>query len=215
MRDPSAAPLLAAALHDADERVHAAAETSLWALWSLSGDAAVDAQLQVGMRALSAAAAAAGPAALNDALDAFTAVTEAAPLFAEGWNKQATVLYLLKQHAASLAACERVVALNPAHFGALSGGGMCALSRGDLSIALRWFKAALSVNPRLEVRRFCNAMLRRVADVVAMLPAGCQAVRGDAGARGGQAARECRGRRSGRRRERSLNTHASFLNQPV
>ena len=60
------------------------------------------------------------------------------------------MLYLQKEYAASLEACEHVIELNPTHFGALSGGGMCALSRGDVRGALQWFQAALSVNPRLE-----------------------------------------------------------------
>ena len=150
LRDPSAAPLLAAALHDSELRVHTAAEASLWTLWCISGDVAADAALQAGIRIMSAAAAAAGAQALEDALDAFTEVTKMAPDFAEGHNKRATVLYLLKRYDASLEACERVIALNPQHFGALSGGGMCALSWGDMDVALRWFRAALEINPRLE-----------------------------------------------------------------
>jgi tetratricopeptide (TPR) repeat protein len=162
--DPSACALLASALHDADERVHAAAEASLWSLWARSGDTSVDIALQAGIRIMSAAAAAAGPGALEDALSAFTAVTEMAPHFAEGWNKRATVLYLLKDYKASLEACERVVALNPVHFGALSGGGMCALSRGELPAALRWFRAALAVNPRLEGAAQYVDMLERATE---------------------------------------------------
>jgi tetratricopeptide (TPR) repeat protein len=172
--DPAAAPLLASALHDSSAAVHAAAEASLWALWARSGDAAIDAMLQSGMRTLAAAAAAAGPSALHDALQAFTAVTEAAPSFAEGWNKRATVLYLLKEYEASLECCRRVIALNPVHFGALSGGGMCALSRGDLPEALRFFTGALKVNPRLD----------GAAQYVIMLTEATEALREDPPGRG-------------------------------
>ena len=163
--DPAAAPLVASALHDPDERVHVAAEKACWALWMKSGEEAVDNLMSTGMRTLEAASSpAGGEAALEAALVAFTSAAALAPDFAEAWNKRATVLYLLKRFAQSLQDCERVVKLNPDHFGAFSGGAMCALSLGDHAVAMKWFKAALAVNPRLEAAQKYSEMLAKAAE---------------------------------------------------
>ncbi len=158
--DASLAPLLAFALHDEDADVHSAVEESMWALWLRSDDAEVDALMERGANSLRAAAVV-GADALRDALAAFTEVTCLLPAFAEGHNKRATVLFLLKDFAESLAACERVLALNPHHFGALSGAGMCAANSGDEAASERYFAAALLVNPRLDAAREYVATLQR------------------------------------------------------
>ena len=163
--EPAAAPLVASALHDPDERVHAWAEKACWALWMKSGDDAVDTLMSTGMRTLEASSSpAGGEAALEAALVAFTSAAALAPEYAEAWNKRATVLYLLKRFAQSLQDCERVVALNPDHFGAFSGGAMCALSLGDHAMAMKWFKAALAVNPRMEAASKYLEMLNKAAE---------------------------------------------------
>ena len=167
LADPATVPWLAAALHDPSEAVHAACEAALWALWAKSGDAVVDAQLQAGIALLASAGSVVASSVagaergrsgsetartllLQPACAAFAAIASAHPDFAEAHNKHATVLFLQKRYAESLAVCRVVVALQPAHFGALFGGGVCALADGDAPEALRWFRRALAVNPRLD-----------------------------------------------------------------
>jgi tetratricopeptide (TPR) repeat protein len=136
-----------------------------WSLWMRSGDESVDTLMATGMRTMEAASTpAGGVAALEAALVAFTSAAALQPTYAEAWNKRATVLYLLKRFTHSLQDCERVVALNPDHFGALSGGAMCALSLGELAVAMRWFKAALAVNPRLDAAKKYVAMLSKATE---------------------------------------------------
>lgn len=55
------------------------------------------------------------------ALDLLDHVTTLEPGFAEGWNRRATVHYAARDLGRSLADIERVLALEPRHFGALSG----------------------------------------------------------------------------------------------
>ena len=53
----------------------------------------------------------------------------------------------------SIADCEEVVRLNPYHFGALSGQGLCHTALGQLREAARCFRRALALHPRLETVR--------------------------------------------------------------
>ena len=139
--DTSVEPLVRA-LRDEDWGVRTIAEHSLRQIWSRSGDAAVDAMLQEGVRALEREA-------WTEAVATFTQVIERAPEFAEGYNKRATAYYLMGKYAESIADCEATVAKNPYHFGALSGEGLCCLALGQLQKAQEYFKRALAVNPNM------------------------------------------------------------------
>lgn len=71
------------------------------------------------------------------------------PDWAEAWNKRATVLYLLDDDKAAMADVARVLALEPRHIGALSGMGMILERRGFRDDALRAYRRALDIAPRL------------------------------------------------------------------
>lgn len=135
-------PRLARALRDSDPLVRALAEGALWHVWSRSGDDAIDHLLAIGIEQMSERSGEA-------AVETFTRIIERRPDFAEGWNKRATVLYLLGEYQKSLADCNEVMKRNPHHFGALSGYGMIYLKLGDPVRALTYFERALAVNPNL------------------------------------------------------------------
>jgi tetratricopeptide (TPR) repeat protein len=135
-------PRLVHALRDPDPRVRALAEGGMWQIWSRSGDDAIDHLLAIGIEQMSERSGEA-------AVETFTQIIERRPDFAEGWNKRATVLYLLGQYRKSLADCDEVMKRNPHHFGALSGYGMIYLKLGDPARALAYFERALAVNPNL------------------------------------------------------------------
>jgi tetratricopeptide (TPR) repeat protein len=147
-------PRMTRALHDADPLVRAIVERSLWEVWSRSGDVEIDALFANGVQEMTEGL---GEAAVRT----FTRIIERRPDFAEGWNKRATVLYLLGEYRKSLADCDEVMKRNPHHFGALSGYGMIYLKLGDPGRALAYFERALAVNPNLsQVEESVHALRR-------------------------------------------------------
>ena len=124
-----------------DERVRAA-EALIWSIWIESEDATVAALMQRGIVAMSRRQ-------LRRALDIFDDMVGQAPEFAEGWNKRATVHYLMGNLEESVADVEVTLDLEPRHFGALSGLGQIELIRGDEPAALAAFESALEVHPHL------------------------------------------------------------------
>ena len=146
------APALLGALRDADARVRGLAESALWAVWSRSGDDAIDHILDTGIAQMR-------EGQVQASVDTFSDVIRRRPDFAEGWNKRATAYYLLGEWRRSAADCDEVLRRNPEHFGALSGYGMIWLQLDEPARALERFQEALAVNPNLEsVARTIDAL---------------------------------------------------------
>lgn len=91
-----------------------------------------------------------------------------APDFAEAWNRRATACYLAGDYDRSAADIARVLALEPRHFGALSGLGLVNQALGRQSAALAAYEAALALNPhladaRIQVRALKRELARKAA----------------------------------------------------
>jgi len=128
-------------------------EGRIWRLWGRSGDPQVDALLDEGILAMESGA-------LAVAIERFSEVVRRAPGFAEGWNKRATAHYLHDDLAASMTDIERTLALEPRHFGAISGMGLIFLRRGDPVGALDAFERVLEIHPRSSSARVHVKRLR-------------------------------------------------------
>ena len=124
---------------DGDEIV-----AQIWKLWQQSGSPELDAAMQQAVLVMGQV-----PALAMPILDDIVART---PNWAEGWNKRATVLYLMGEYDRSLADIDRVLALEPRHFGALAGIGLIRIEKGETREALAAFRRALAVNPFLRER---------------------------------------------------------------
>ena len=125
-----------------DPTLAATAEAMLWSLWCRSAKPEVEKLLRAGVEAMQRRK-------LDEAEGCFTRVIELAPDFAEGWNKRATVHWRLGNHQDSLADIARTLALEPRHFGALSGRGLVYTELEKWDLALASFDAALAVNPTM------------------------------------------------------------------
>jgi tetratricopeptide (TPR) repeat protein len=84
---------------------------------------------------------------LEAAMNTFSKLVKKYPQWAEAYNKQATVLYLLGNARLSYKVCQLVVELKPHHFGAWNGMAMCAAQLGKWQAALDAARKALSLQP--------------------------------------------------------------------
>jgi tetratricopeptide (TPR) repeat protein len=131
-----------------------AIEARIWSLWYEHDDHAIVQLMRQGRAAM----------ARQDhlsALRSFDQVIKIAPDFAEGWNARATLYYLMGRHADSLADIERTLALEPRHFGALSGRGLVYSALEEWELALESFEAALAVHPQMAGPRLNAEAIRK------------------------------------------------------
>jgi tetratricopeptide (TPR) repeat protein len=150
---PPASRSAARDLDDAFQRLLAASSEptaelivgEIWDLWRAAApDAVRDLNQQAGL--------AMQRGDMHSAVALLDEVVRRAPDWPEGWNQRATTLFLLGDHQRSLADCERVLALEPRHFGALAGMGLIHMAADRPSQALEAFKRALKINPFLKER---------------------------------------------------------------
>lgn len=135
-------PALVDALKDKDRGTRFNAEYALWAIWSHSGDEAVDALLEDGKNLLK-------NEAYQQAVECFTTVVETDPDFAEGYNQRAIAYFMLEEWSKAIRDCKQTIALNPNHFGAFAGMGHVYVRLGKVEEAIEAYKQALVINPNL------------------------------------------------------------------
>ncbi|MFO1056015.1 MAG: tetratricopeptide repeat protein [Dongiaceae bacterium] len=152
--DPKLDGLFADLRTATDGEVARGLETQIWMIWMRSGDEEVNRLLEAGTLAMQASQ-------YDAALAAFNRVVEKAPGFAEGWNKRATVFYLMGNYPASLADIARTLKLEPRHFGALSGLGLVEVELDKPEQALDAFEKALAIDPHLDEARSNAEQLRQ------------------------------------------------------
>ncbi len=75
-----------------------------------------------------------------------------APDWAEAWNQRATMRFLADDLDGSLADCERVLELEPKHFGALSGQALILMRQGRFDTAQSILRKAVEIDPFLAER---------------------------------------------------------------
>ena len=152
-RDPRLAELFVALSAAPDPETALGIEGAIWQIWLDGGDSALNELMGRGIAAMHA----------NRFLDAagrFTDLILAAPAFAEAWNKRATVYYLMNRLEDSVRDIERTLALEPRHFGAISGMGLIFLQRGDEEGALDAFEKVLEIHPHARGAQFQVQRLR-------------------------------------------------------
>lgn len=125
-----------------DHSVAQVVEGQIWRIWFEHDDSAIVLLMEQGQSAM-------GRRDFKSALRSFDQVVAIDPDFAEGWNRRATLHYLMGDYEASLDDIKRTLALEPRHFGALSGRGLVYAALEEWDLALGSFEAALDVNPHM------------------------------------------------------------------
>jgi len=115
-------------------------EREIWTLWMQSGSDEINTLM---LQALELS----NLRQLEASLRILDAVVIKAPKFAEGWNRRATVLYLIGNYERSLSDIERVLELEPRHFGAISGIALIRLAQGNKKAALDAFRRVVRIHP--------------------------------------------------------------------
>lgn len=115
-------------------------ENQILTEWSKTGSASMDLLLKRGRDALEVKDHA-------KATEHFWALTDHAPDFAEGWHGLALAYFEAERFGLAMDALERVLALNPDHFGALRGVGAINERVGNPTLAYRAYEQVLGLRP--------------------------------------------------------------------
>ncbi len=129
-------------------------QAEIWELWMESGREDIDVLMTKGIEEMSLGK-------YSRAIDVFSAVTELAPDFAEGWNKRATAHYLNGDFKNSMKDIEKTLALEPRHFGAISGLGLIYIAVGNMHGALKAYETVLLLSPNQRGLKAVVEELRR------------------------------------------------------
>lgn len=134
---------LFATLKSADKDAAKTAENEIITLWLESGSDTVDLMMSWTLASIE-------EKNYGLALDYLDRLLIMKPDYAEGWNKRATVHFLKDDYPKAIADIERTLALEPRHFGALSGLGTIMRDIDQKDRALTAYHKALEIDPHLD-----------------------------------------------------------------
>ena len=112
----------------------------IWKIWDETNDPKIEADYHGGLEAMRI-----GDFVMS--IDFFTRVIEKNPDFAEGWNKRATVYYILGQFDKSMIDINKTLLLEPRHFGAMDGMGLIFIQLQQYDKAIKIYDQMLEIFP--------------------------------------------------------------------
>ncbi len=114
--------------------------SSIWDIWHETNDPIIEADFYRGLESMRTGD-------LLMAVAFFTRVIDKNPNFAEGWNKRATVYYMLGKFDASMIDIHETLKLEPRHFGAMDGMGLIFIHYQQLDKAIDVYDTMLEIFP--------------------------------------------------------------------
>jgi tetratricopeptide (TPR) repeat protein len=128
------------ALKSSDEAVREQATETLWRIW-------FDQKGAVGFEALQRSQQLLQVGEIAQAAAILGHIIQTMPDFAEAWNRRAVLYFVQRQYRRAISDCQEALRLNPRHFGALHGMGLCYQCLGEYSQAIYTFRQALELQP--------------------------------------------------------------------
>jgi tetratricopeptide (TPR) repeat protein len=114
----------------------------IWEAWNNSESASINLLMQWSQEAMD-------KQKFPVALDFLDQVVVLKPTYAEGWNRRATLHFMMNNYSKSMADIDKTLQLEPRHFGALAGMGHIFLALERKELALRAYERALNVYPMM------------------------------------------------------------------
>ena len=99
---------------------------------------------------------------LNKAYETFSIVIGLDPSWAEGWNKRATVLYMLGRYKESQKDIDQVLTLEKRHFGALSGQGLVQIELKNYERAINSYQEVQKIYPSMQSPKIMIPQLKEL-----------------------------------------------------
>ena len=99
---------------------------------------------------------------LEAAYKIFSTIIESAPDWAEGWNKRATVLYLMGRYQDSLDDIDEVLKRESRHFGALSGKGLVHIKMKNYEKAIQSYQEVQKIYPTMSSAKIMIPQLKKL-----------------------------------------------------
>lgn len=130
-------------------------EVDIWEHWSKSGVPGVDGLM-------SQARVLVSKGYLEPSLGLLDRVVYEKPDFIDGWNRRATVLFLMKRDKESLVDIAKVLALEPRHFGALAGKVIIKMRMEQWQQALIALRKAVAIHPFLRERHLIPVLEQKL-----------------------------------------------------
>ena len=138
-------------------KVASIVEQEIWSLWSTHPtDEKLTARLEEGSMFVRNQQP-------NRARDIFTEVIKLDENWAEAWNKRATVLYILGEYQKSQEDIDKVLELEPRHFGALAGQGLVNIKLKNYEKAIRSYEEAQEIYPSMKTP---DAMIKQMKEII-------------------------------------------------
>ena len=99
---------------------------------------------------------------LGAAYKIFSTIIESTPDWAEGWNKRATVLYLMGRYQESLKDIDEVLKRESRHFGALSGQGLVHTKLKNYEKAIKSYETVQKIYPSISSAKVMIPQLKKI-----------------------------------------------------
>ena len=99
---------------------------------------------------------------LGKAYKIFSIIIDSDPDWPEGWNKRATVLYLMGRYQESLVDIDEVLKRESRHFGALSGQGLVQIKLGNYEKAIKSYQAVQKIYPSIKAAKIMIPQLKKL-----------------------------------------------------